>query len=88
MANSSTGSCSMYFLAQVNGVDMNSPTNQSLFLITVLKKYDYVFAENGLIAYKSGISIGCQVWQNLLFWLCIHQNKKQNTRMDNYDKHL
>jgi len=38
-----------------------------LFFIAVLKNYDYVFAENGLMAYKDGKLIGCQVWHILLF---------------------
>ncbi|KAJ9590139.1 hypothetical protein L9F63_016724 [Diploptera punctata] len=42
----------------VGGSDFKKISHQMGGSDEVLKKYDYVFAENGLIAYKNGVSIG------------------------------
>lgn len=47
----------------VGGSDFKKIAYQMGGSEAVLKKYDYVFAENGLIAYKDGISIGHQTIQ-------------------------
>lgn len=39
------------------------------FLFTVIKKYDYVFAENGLVAYKNGDLIGKMVGKDMIMSL-------------------
>ena len=36
-------------------------------MLIVLEKFDYVFAENGLVAYKNGKLIGRMVINDLLF---------------------
>jgi Eukaryotic phosphomannomutase. len=43
-------------------MEISYSTVQQFFLITVLKKYDYIFAENGLVAYKDGKSVASEVW--------------------------
>ncbi|XP_021925889.1 probable phosphomannomutase isoform X2 [Zootermopsis nevadensis] len=49
-----------YTLGLIGGSDFKKIAYQMGGSEEVLKKYDYVFAENGLIAYKDGKSIGCQ----------------------------
>lgn len=45
---------------QVNNT-MSQPGSSQLYL-SVANKFDYVFAENGLVAYKNGQLIGKMVW--------------------------
>jgi hypothetical protein len=37
-------------------------------MLTVVTDYDYVFSENGLVAYENGKLIGNQVWISLLHY--------------------
>ena len=49
----------------------SSCNNKFWLYLLVVHKFDYVFAENGLIAYKQGQLIGKMVWffENLIIWL-------------------
>jgi hypothetical protein len=39
-----------------------------IVMLTVVTDYDYVFSENGLVAYENGKLIGNQVWISLLHY--------------------